>query len=250
MTYFAPPGPRILAHRGLALEAPENTLAAFEAAARVGVTHIETDAHVTADGIAVLWHDPDLRRWDGSGDEVGSLTAAQLAVRRARGHRIPSLTEALTELPQLHFNIDVKTPTAARTVVRAVDRARAHDRVLLTSFSERTARALRQLAPAATHGAATERVALALAGIQLRSRALLSRALAAADAVQLPLRAAGIDLVTPPRLEWWHRYVREVHVWTINEPEQQLDLLRRGVDGIVTDRCDIGMRVLRDYLAE
>jgi glycerophosphoryl diester phosphodiesterase len=56
--------------------------------------------------------------------------------------------------------------------------------------------------------------------------------------------------VTPQRLAWWHRHVREVHVWTINEASEQLELLRRGVDGIVTDRSDIGMRVLREYLAE
>lgn len=250
MTYFAPPGPRILAHRGLALDAPENTIAAFEAAAAVGVTHIETDAHVTADGIAVLWHDPTIARWNGDDTAVDNLTAAQLDERTVDGHHIPTLATTLAELPRLHFNIDVKTPTAARSVIRAVNAAGAFDRVLLTSFHERTARMLRSLAPAATQGAPTERVALALAGISLRSRALLSRALAPVDAVQLPWHAAGIDLVTPQRLSWWHRHVREVHVWTINEASEQLELLRRGVDGIVTDRSDIGMRVLREYLAE
>jgi len=250
VTYFDPPGPRILAHRGLALTAPENTIAAFEAASEVGVTHIETDAHVTADGSAVLWHDPTLARWNGEDTPIIDLSAAQLDERQVEGHRIPTLVATLSELPRLHFNIDVKTPTAARAVIRAVDAAHAFDRVLLTSFHERTAGMLRSLAPAATQGAPTERVTLALAGIRLRSRALVSRTLAPVDAVQLPWRAAGIDLVTPPRLAWWHRYVREVHVWTINDASEQLELLRRGVDGIVTDRSDIGMRVLREYLAE
>ena len=48
----------MLAHRGLALEAPENTLLAFAHAVAVGAPYIETDVHVTADGVAVVSHDP------------------------------------------------------------------------------------------------------------------------------------------------------------------------------------------------
>ena len=61
-TYFDPPRPRVLAHRGLALEAPENTLLAFAHAVAIGAAYIETDVHLTADGVAVLSHDPTLRR--------------------------------------------------------------------------------------------------------------------------------------------------------------------------------------------
>jgi glycerophosphoryl diester phosphodiesterase len=68
--------------------------------------------------------------------------------------------------------------------------------------------------------------------------------------VQIPRRAAGLDLVTPERLEWWHRYVREVHVWTINDPEEQRELLELGVDGVVTDRCDLATGVTQEFLAQ
>ena len=60
--YFSPAPPRVLAHRGLAIDAPENTLLAFAKALAVGVTHVETDVHVSADGVAMISHDPDLRR--------------------------------------------------------------------------------------------------------------------------------------------------------------------------------------------
>ena len=52
----------MLAHRGLALEAPENSLLAFAHAIALGVQHIETDVHVSADGVAIIAHDPDLSR--------------------------------------------------------------------------------------------------------------------------------------------------------------------------------------------
>ena len=55
--YFDLPTPRILAHRGLAIEAPENTLLAFAHAIAVGVRYIETDVHASADGHAIVAHD-------------------------------------------------------------------------------------------------------------------------------------------------------------------------------------------------
>ncbi|HET8867434.1 MAG TPA: glycerophosphodiester phosphodiesterase family protein, partial [Agrococcus sp.] len=60
--FLAPAPPRVLAHRGLALDAPENTMMAFFAAVDAGATFLETDAHATADGVAVLAHDPSLDR--------------------------------------------------------------------------------------------------------------------------------------------------------------------------------------------
>ena len=63
----------MLAHRGLALEAPENTLAAFEHAVRVGAAYLETDVHLSADGVAMLAHDPTLDRVAGRADAVASL---------------------------------------------------------------------------------------------------------------------------------------------------------------------------------
>ncbi|MEY4101904.1 MAG: hypothetical protein RIR88_38, partial [Actinomycetota bacterium] len=57
LDYFPTERPHILAHRGLALAAVENSLDAFRAALNAGATHIETDAQATLDGIAVLFHD-------------------------------------------------------------------------------------------------------------------------------------------------------------------------------------------------
>lgn len=61
--YFVGRVPRILVHRGLTLTAPENTLLAFGDALRAGTSHLETDVHCSADGVAVISHDRDLARW-------------------------------------------------------------------------------------------------------------------------------------------------------------------------------------------
>ena len=70
-TYFDGEPPRVLAHRGLALDAPENTLLAFAHAVAIGVTHIETDVHRSHDGVAVVAH--EVRRAADVGDRLPAL---------------------------------------------------------------------------------------------------------------------------------------------------------------------------------
>lgn len=236
--FFDPPPPRILAHRGFARSAPENTVPAFEAAAALGITHMETDARLTADGVAVLWHDPDLQRWDGSADSIASLTHAELQERTVDGTTICSVAEALDALPSCRFNIDVKVPEATEAVIDAVEWVGATDRVLLTSRHERTARRLRARMPAAMHGASGPRIVVALIGIELRFEWLVARALKPVDAVQIPVRQVGLTLVSPKRLAAYKRHVREVHVWTVNDPTEMRRLVESGVDGIITDCVD------------
>ena len=90
--YFSPDGPRVLAHRGLALEAPENTLLAFAHALALGVEYLETDVHASADGVAMVAHDPDLSRVLGRPEKVSDLTAAELAaLDLGEGQHMPTL---------------------------------------------------------------------------------------------------------------------------------------------------------------
>lgn len=238
MSYFDPAPPRLLAHRGFARAVPENTIAAFEAAIELGVHHLETDAQLTADGVAVLWHDPDLERWDGSRTRIDRLTLAQLQEREMQGERISTVAEALWALPSAKFNIDVKDDRAVEAVADAVEWVNACDRVLVTAFDERTTRALRARLPEAHHGASTRAVLKAVIADARRNERALAKALAGVDAVQIPPRFGRLDLVTPRRLAAYRRHVREVHVWTINDPAEMRRLVELGVDGIVTDRVD------------
>ncbi|MBX9470737.1 glycerophosphodiester phosphodiesterase family protein [Microcella sp.] len=245
LPYFAAPTPRVLAHRGLATEAPENTLLAFAAAVGIGITHIETDVHASADGVAMVAHDPDLSRVEGRATRVDELTARELAeLDLGDGQHMPTLAEALDGFPDAFFNIDLKTMDAVAPTVDAISAVRAQDRVLLTSFSERRRRAALRLLPDVATSASGPRFASALLASVVRGGPLVRAALRGLHAVQIPERALGLDTVTPARIRAFHAAGVEVHVWTINDADTMTKLLQRGVDGIVTDRADIGLEVV------
>ncbi|BDI22646.1 glycerophosphodiester phosphodiesterase family protein [Herbiconiux sp. L3-i23] len=246
--YFAPPRPRVIAHRGLATNAPENTLGAFAAALDAGATHLETDVHATRDGHAVIMHDADLARVlgdDGVNAVVARLTLDELRDAATGRLEICTLSEALQTFPSALVNIDVKAAAAAAPAAAAIRQAGAEGRVLVTSFSRRRRRAaIRRLDSVATSASAIE-TALAILFARIGAVALAARVLRRVDALQIPASVLGIATTTPAMLERLHRAVREVHIWTVNDPAEMRRMLDAGVDGIVTDRCDLLVGVLR-----
>lgn len=241
--------PRVLAHRGFvpagAEGVAENTAAAFAAAHALGAVYVESDCHLTADGHVVLFHDDDLTRVASDPRPVAAVRLAELEQIMASRGGLLSLPDALDAFPTLRFNLDVKAPAAAAPVGRAI--ARASDRVLLTSFSDR--RRADALAAARAEGgdpatsAGSGTIARVLAAVASRSPALVRRALTGIDALQVPERHGRVRIVTRRFLDAVHRAGVEVHVWTVNAAEDMTRLLDLGVDGLVTDRADIAHRV-------
>jgi len=236
----------VLAHRGLALDAPENTLLSFAKAAAIGAAYLETDVHVSHDGVAVVAHDPTLRRVAGRDVEVSKLTMDELRrVGLGHGQGFCSLEEALDGFRELRFNIDVKVEGAVRPAVTAVERTRAGSRVLLTSFSDGRRRRLAAAVPDAVTSAGRAGVIRARLASMTGSRAI-GRALRGAAALQIPERVGPIRLVTPRFIERVHDAGAEVHVWTVNDPADMTRLLDFGVDGLVTDRADLALPLIAD----
>ena len=103
-------GPIVFAHRGGGEEAPENTMSAFAYAYEAGIRHVETDAHVTADGKVVICHDETVDRcYDGTG-VIAQMTWRELSKLRHRdsGEQMPLLAQVLEAFPDMYFNIDAK----------------------------------------------------------------------------------------------------------------------------------------------
>ena len=243
--YFDPPGPRVLAHRGLSVDAPENTLLAFEHAVRAGAGYLETDVHVSADGVAVIAHDPTLERVAGRTAAVAALSVAELGrVDLGAGQGFSTLEDALGAFPGARFNIDVKTDAAADATVAAIERTGAQARVLITSFSDRRRRRLAARLPGVVTSAGSLGVLRARLAAGSGRGSRFSRALGGAAALQIPERAGRLVLLSPALIDAAHRVGVEVHVWTVNDVGDMTRLLDLGVDGLVTDRADLALALI------
>ena len=244
--------PRVFAHRGLVTAAGaesgvwENTAAAFAAAHVAGVEYIETDCQVTADGDVVLVHDADLQRLAADPRAVNTVRTRELRELFADHGGLLTVAEALSSFPGLRFNIDVKAAAAA-TLLGPVLAPHTH-RVLVTSFSDgnrrATVEAVRRtgvsLRPATSGGSRTIAALRALSSLRLSP----ARTLREIDALQIPERHRALAVLTPALLRAAHREGVEVHVWTVNDPEDMTRLVSAGVDGIVSDRADVAVATL------
>jgi glycerophosphoryl diester phosphodiesterase len=228
----------LYAHRGAAAELPENTLSAFRRAMELGATAIETDAHVTQDGHVVLSHDATGERAAGVPFRIAESTIEEVRTWDvARGHagsfRIPTLEEALEELPGVLFNVDCKSPgrDAAAALVRVVRRMGAQDRVLIASFRTRTLRHVRRLGyEGKTSLGQTEILRLALTPMPiLRSLPLQG------NAAQVPTGALGLRFDTRRFVDKCHALGLVVDYWTIDDPLEAGRLVALGADGIMTN---------------
>jgi glycerophosphoryl diester phosphodiesterase len=244
--FFVGPLPRILAHRGLAMEAPENTLLAFLSALAIGVTYLETDVHASADGVAVISHDADLARSAGLAARIDELDLAELqSVDLGHGQTYPSLEEALLAFPEARFNVDLKSDAVVAPAVKAILAAGATGRVLVTSFDNaRRVRAVRALPGVATSASALP-FAGALFAVKLGLVPIARRLLREVKAVQVPERLRGVQVITSRTVRLLKSAGVEVHVWTVNEPGDMRRLLDLGVDGLVTDRADLALAVVK-----
>ena len=119
--YLDNPGPIPFAHRGGASEHPENTLAAFQSAVDLGYRYLETDVHVTADGVLLAFHDETLDRVTDRQGRIRDLPWSVVREARVDGQEpIPLLEEILGEWPEARVNIDVKHETSVEPLVETL----------------------------------------------------------------------------------------------------------------------------------
>jgi glycerophosphoryl diester phosphodiesterase len=245
--FLDPAPPVAFAHRGYSPTGAENSMAAFAAAVALGYQYVETDARVTADAVAVAFHDDRLDRVTDRRGRLDRLPWDEVARARIRGtDAVPRLDELLGEWPQLRVNIDVKSGPALAAAVDAITRTRAQDRVCLAAFSDVRLRRIRALVgPDVCTALGPGEVALLLAASRSGRHVgpALTRTLSG-RAAQLPLRAAGLPLATSAVLDTAHQAGLAVHVWTVNDRTRMSALLDLGVDGIMTDQAE----TLRDVL--
>lgn len=233
--------PEIVAHRGGAGLAPENTLAAVANAARLGARWVEVDAQLLADGTVVVFHDERLERCtDGRGYvadagwvDVAGLDAGRWFAPRFAGERIPRLEALLERCARegLGVNVELKIHRAERAAGTAVAALRAlaasglpPEQVIVSSFSAAALGACRAEGGPWRLGVIARRSGTAVTGQAARLGAysvhLDWRRLRAGDLSRA--QAAGL----------------RVHLWTLNQPQRLSALADGPPDAVITDYPD------------
>jgi glycerophosphoryl diester phosphodiesterase len=253
--------PLVFAHRGGRAIAPENTVIAFDAGVAAGADGLEFDVHLARDGEVVVIHDATLERTtDGIGN-VSARSAAELdgvlATRRfgvdlehqwpGASSGVPTLPAVLARYPiALIIEMKGEDPRLGSAVVDCVRRAGAGHRVCLGSFSDAVLAAARQAGPELATSAGR---AEGLRALQ-RSWLGLSPGTVPYRALQVPERSGRLRVVSRRFIRAVHRSHCAIQVWTVNVEADMRRLFNWGVDGIVTDRPDLGVRVRDEWVAE
>lgn len=155
--FIVPPEFRIIAHRGASAYRPENTLAAFQLAAEMGITEIETDAQLTTDGQVVLCHDTTLARYGYGNQQVEAMAWPALATLDMGSWFSPYLfagekmitLDSLFETHQTQFTYHIELKGSAASLPRRVHETirqfNMMPHAIITSFSYDMLVAMRQI---------------------------------------------------------------------------------------------------------
>ncbi|HVM81833.1 MAG TPA: glycerophosphodiester phosphodiesterase [Stellaceae bacterium] len=238
--------PRVIGHRGAAGLAPENTPAAFRKAAALGVTWVEFDVHLSADGVPVIIHDDTVERTTDGKGKVAALSLVELKRLDAgasfgagfRGERIPTLAEMLDLLRELGLGavVEIKPSPGAEIAT-----AEATVRLL----QERWPETLPPPMVSSFERLSIERAHAAAPGI---ARAFLVHDLprnwqeevdrlgcSAVHASQRGLRAEQVAAVTRAGLP--------LFAYTVNDAARAAELFSWGVAAVFSDRPDLVLPV-------
>lgn len=249
--------PLLIAHRGGAKLAPENTRLAFRRAIdwwRADI--LELDVQPTRDGEVVVFHDPVIDRTTDRKGLIASLSLAQIRELdagyrftpdggqsfpfRGSGVGISTLAELLAEFPGVRINIEIKDGRAQERVWESVRDAQAFDRVLIAAGSTGDRSRLKGYPLPVSAGKEELRlfVGQLTLGVSLYTPAV--------DALQIPDEWEGRQVASEKLFRAARKRNIAVHVWTIDELADMTRLLDWGADGIVTDRPDRLAKLLHE----
>ncbi len=219
----------VIAHRGASAYELENSLAAFRRAIEMGADGIELDVHDTRDGDLVVMHDPDI-----DGRRIGDMEVAEVSAHTlSNGEPVPTLAETLETIGKTtQVFIEVKTlrPAHDERLVALIDAGPAPDNCHVHGFDHRI----------------VERLCAARADLKggvLSSSYPLDpvQQIGEAHAVTLWQQR---DLIDVPMAAQVHGAGYALFAWTVDAPDRMRALVHLGVDGICTNKPDMGREVI------
>lgn len=246
--------PMIVAHRGASSTHPENTIASFEEAIRLGVGIVEFDVRLSRDGVPIVMHDPAVdRTTDGTG-LVSAFTAAELSALNAgtsaEPEPVPTLRETLEcASGRAAVAVEIKNlpgepgfDPAREPIVAAVraelERTKFAGSVLVVSFNPASIEASKRLMPEVPTGLLTTDL--------VDPREALAYVVSAGHEMVLPGTRASIP-AGEAFVEQVHATHLRVGTWTVDDASTLAMLLDRGFDAVASNDPGMAMAVLEEH---
>ena len=248
----------ILGHRGASAYAPDNTRSAFEMAIEMGADGVETDIHLTKDGIPVIQHNYTIdRNSNGSGwveeltlDELSMLDFGSWFSDDFKGERILTLDECL-QIADKHMrliNLELKRATVKRSAIveatlEVVKKYKMQDRVLISSFDHRLVKKAQNMCPEVLTGALYDEAEVDQENIA----EILADAPAYVEKLGFDFAHPHIDyLLEDGLMQRYHEKGIGVSVWTVDKPHIAKQCFKQGVKCIITNKPDIITEAIRE----
>ncbi len=231
-------GCKIIAHRGAsALAEFDNSIDSFRKAVEVGADMVEFDIRKTKDGKLVAFHDPSIE-----GKKISSLTYPELVdISRKIGYKVPEIEEVI-QICKGEVGLDIELKEEGYET-RVVDIVKSHlepDQFFMKSFSDRTVKTIKGYDPSIQAGL--------LLGIEKPENKIRTRVSELFPGRRV--KRCRADFVSPNYrllkfffLKRVHSMDREIYVWTVNDTNLLKKLFKKGVNGIITDRPDLAVKL-------
>jgi glycerophosphoryl diester phosphodiesterase len=230
----------VIAHRGAAGRAPENTMASFRAAMDDGADLVELDVQETRDGNLVLIHDSDFMKiagdgvkvWEGDLDRLRRFDVGSWFSPEFSSERLPTLEEVLSLARSRGKRLDIElkyyghNERLEERVVELAERTGMSGSIVIMSLEADMVRKVRELRPGWTVGLLT---------------ATAVGDLVSADADFL---AVHTGMASRRFIRRAHAAGKKVYVWTVNDPILMSRMMSRGVDGVITDEPALARAVI------
>ena len=231
----------VIAHRGAAGAAPENTLAAVRRAVDDRADWIEIDVQETADGEVVVVHDSDFMKlsgidlnvWNGTLEQIRSIDVGLWFGPEFADARVPTLAEVLNEVRgQARVIIELKyyghDQNLEQRVIDIVEDADMIDEIMIMSLSYAAMQKFRALRPNWTIGLLAAQGAGDLTRLDV-------------DFLAVSTRITNSQFIRRARAAG-----KPVYVWTVNDAVNISRMISLGVDGIISDEPALVQEVLAD----
>lgn len=241
--------PLLIAHRGGSAEAPENTLAAFRHSLGMGIQWFELDAQMTKDGELLVIHDETLERTTSGSGPVGSFTLEELRRLDAGSwfgtqfsrETIPTLREVLELCASEGAGVfvELKSPHLYPGVEQKV----------VSLLGELWVQGVSNISCISFDPEAVSRLHELDSGLPLGQLFDLDTTDFAQpdDRIEAVLPFYATAAYYPEQIERAHALGKRVHVWTVNEEADMRRLAELGVDGIMSDRPSLLLKVFDNY---